>query len=918
MALSECEFNDYYAIFSPPKSIRPIDLVLMTLSFPKFAGAALILLFSSVLQAQVTRLEIDGRMVSSGSGPIGTGELVSIEYDLAGSRKLSISSVFDDFRCLTRDTNESPQTTGSTTLVLDQINPDETDAEYAIADDGGIGYDLANGILSITTTTDLTQQLECFSLRNTGFSSSGFENLIRVDVEAPPSPLPAGSELVLSYAVTNTSETLIVANVQLDFVTTSGIVGIGPALFSEPTTPITLGDGSTADRWTIDLLYPGETRDLGVSYVTEPTAPSGSEIRTEIVELAAQDRTETSSVPPGTDVPIVSSVIVGTAEVTVDKVQTGGPNCLTNDNPPVPCVTAADQTLDYSITVENVGTISQTNPLMVDTLPDGSPGPLSGPSGSGVGDNELDPGEVWTYTGSYTTTQDDIDAGNDLINTASFVSDQLAFPVEGSAITKVDATATGPSLALASDLASVDAAGETVTFTLEISNSGGGQRSLTGISISAPPPSAAGGAGLSFTRTIGIGDEALNPGETWVYEATYSVTQNDIDAGDPLPVDDELSTRARVTVNELPGDFFSNLVDVDIVPIRSLALSKNITANATFANVGDVISYSFDVTNDGNQTLAGTLTIDDPLTIDESCSALSGGTLDVGETEVAVCTASYTVAQPDLDAGSIANTATVTLDGLESNEAQVTANANQQPGLEVSAIRSTITDVNTGAVLTSYQNVGDVISYEFDVVNNGNVTLAGPLSVDADPAINENCPDLSTAGNANGTLDPGVGEVITCTAQYAVTQPDLDFGSVETTVTAQATLGAQPLVSSIQSDLASANQMPFPIVQVSDSVVDVDQSGTNTAGDEIEYSFTFINAGNVTLENIEVTVLSSDGAVTVTGGPIASIAPGDSDSTSISATRVITAGDLGGNFSVTFRITIDGLSPQGELVTTSL
>jgi uncharacterized repeat protein (TIGR01451 family) len=536
----------------------------MNSSFPKFAGVALILLSSATAQAQVTRLEIDGQIVSTGSQPLGTGDFVAIDYERSGSSRLNIRSIFGDIRCLTRDTDEPPQTVGSSTMILDQVNPDEIDAEYRIADDGSISYDLANGVLSVVTTTDTSQQLDCFSLRSTAFSSSGFEDLIRVAVETPPSPFPAGSELIVPFTVTNASKTLIVAEVEVDFVTTDGETGIEPALFSRPTVPVTLPDSTPADRWTIDVLYPGESRTIEVSYVTGAAAQAGTEIRSEIAAIAARDRTETNDVSPGTPLPVVSSVIVGTSEVAVEKIQTDGPACMTDDDPPLPCVTAADQNLDYSITVENLGTIPQTSPLLVDTLPDGSIASLDGPSGTGVVDGELDPGDLWTYTGSYTTTQEDIDAGVDLINTASFASDQLAAPVESSVVTRIDAEATAPGIALSADVSSVDAAGQTVSYTLEVTNNGGGQRSLTGISISAPPPSAAGGAALSFTKIIG--DDSLNPGETWTYTALYEVTQNDVDNAEPLPTDDELSTQARVEIAELAVDYFSNRVDVDIVP----------------------------------------------------------------------------------------------------------------------------------------------------------------------------------------------------------------------------------------------------------------------------------------------------------------------------------------------------------------
>ena len=54
----------------------------------------------------------------------------------------------------------------------------------------------------------------------------------------------------------------------------------------------------------------------------------------------------------------------------------------------------------------------------------------------------------------------------------------------------------------------------------------------------------------------------------------------------------------------------------------------------------------------------------------------------------------------------------------------------------------------------------------------------------ADDKATVSCPALSTIGNNDGFLDPG--ESITCTASYAITQADLNNGSVTNTAKASA------------------------------------------------------------------------------------------------------------------------------------
>ena len=172
-----------------------------------------------------------------------------------------------------------------------------------------------------------------------------------------------------------------------------------------------------------------------------------------------------------------------------------------------------------------------------------------------------------------------------------------------------------------------------------------------------------------------------------------------------------------------------------------------------------MISYSYLVTNTGNVTLAGPVTVaDDKATV--TCPA--GGLAPGGSM---TCTASYTITQADLDSGSVKNTAKASANGTDSNPDDETVTAEQKPALSL---------VKTASP-TSYDSVGDVISYSYLVTNTGNVTLAGPVTV-ADDKATVTCPA--------GGLAPGGS--MTCTASYTITQADLDSGSVKNTAKASA------------------------------------------------------------------------------------------------------------------------------------
>ena len=92
------------------------------------------------------------------------------------------------------------------------------------------------------------------------------------------------------------------------------------------------------------------------------------------------------------------------------------------------------------------------------------------------------------------------------------------------------------------------------------------------------------------------------------------------------------------------------------------------------------ISYSYLVTNSGNVSLAGPVTVTDDKATDEACPAVStvgnfNSTLDPGES--ITCTASYTITQADLNSGSVTNVATAHAAGTDSNQDTETVTAVQ-------------------------------------------------------------------------------------------------------------------------------------------------------------------------------------------------------------------------------------------------
>lgn len=86
----------------------------------------------------------------------------------------------------------------------------------------------------------------------------------------------------------------------------------------------------------------------------------------------------------------------------------------------------------------------------------------------------------------------------------------------------------------------------------------------------------------------------------------------------------------------------------------SLVLVKA-AAPLTYSTVGDVISYTYQLTNNTGITLYPPYSIDDDKTLNEACPA-EPASLAPGNS--VSCSASYTITQGDIGVGSVTNMAT--------------------------------------------------------------------------------------------------------------------------------------------------------------------------------------------------------------------------------------------------------------------
>lgn len=142
-----------------------------------------------------------------------------------------------------------------------------------------------------------------------------------------------------------------------------------------------------------------------------------------------------------------------------------------------------------------------------------------------------------------------------------------------------------------------------------------------------------------------------------------------------------------------------------------------------------------------------------------------------------------------------------------------------------------------------YNTVGQEISFSFLIGNTSGSPIPGPVTVTDDRIATVTCPDLTLVGNQDTNLDTD--EALSCTGTYAITQLDLDAGSV--TNIATATAGGY-------SSLAVTTAVPLEQKRTLTLTKSPDPQAFNSAGEAIIYSYVITNSGNVTLGPVQFTI----------------------------------------------------------------
>lgn len=529
-------------------------------------------------------------------------------------------------------------------------------------------------------------------------------------------------------------------------------------------------------------------------------------------------------------------------------------------------------------------------------------------------------GAATTFTANYVLKQTDIDQGfvdntataTALNNVSQILTSVSSYHQPIVQVPGIAAIKTGQVNLGADNVASL---GDVITYHFAITNTG----NVTMSTVSLSDTNAA-VAGTTIAKLLPSATDNS-------FTATHPLTQPDVDAA-------QVSNQAIVSGTPPIGSAITTPSDDDsltgsdptvvkLIAAPKIALLKTVFTVTDVNNNGmtdkdDTITYHFDVTNTGNQTLTNIVVTDPMVAVGDknnNIPALPLSSLDPGQHDATYFVSVYTITQDDVDHGEVDNTAHVV--GTAPGNVQVEDYSDpgvltqDGPTKQVIAAKPVISLIKTERPvnpITDTNNNGivdkdDVIHYTFRVENSGNVTLNNVH-------ISDLLPSAIVQGANLPTLLPATFDDQTFTATYTITDDDVKAGRVSNQAKAISTSkqsGSEVTDFSDNADPGLNNPTitairPAPSIALKKtilSVVDTNNNGVTDKDDTITYGFSILNTGNLPLFNVSV----SDAPLTIIGSPIAQLNAGVENTQRFKANYVLTNADIAaGHFSNTARV----------------
>ena len=483
-------------------------------------------------------------------------------------------------------------------------------------------------------------------------------------------------------------------------------------------------------------------------------------------------------------------------------------------------ITVGD-TLTYTVTLLNDGDVTITDTTITDDKISPSSASCSSVAVNGT----------CVLTGTVKVTQADVDAGKVTNNAASTSKnpggDTLTREASNTeTITQSAAQTLAKVVTSKTGTAGAYAVGDVVTYTITQTNTG--NVTLNNVVITDDKVTKSTTSGKTGSCA------SVAPSATCVLEGTYTITQTEKDAG-------TFKNTASVKSTEIPTALeTSNTITLaaNAKPTLSKALTSNADEDKTSTiTVGDTLTYTITLLNDGDVTITDTTITDDKISPSSaSCSSVAvNGTC--------VLTGTVKVTQADVDAGKVVNNAASTSKNPGGDT--LTREASNTETITQSAAQTLAKVVTSKTGTAGAYAVGDVVTYTITQTNTGNVTLNNVVITD------DKVTKSTTSGETGSCASVAPSATCILVGTYTITQTEKDAGTFKNTASVKSTEIPTALEASNTITLA-ANAKPT-LSKALTSNADEDKTSTITVGDTLTYTVTLLNDGDVTITDTTIT-----------------------------------------------------------------
>ena len=659
-------------------------------------------------------------------------------------------------------------------------------------------------------------------------SKPGLTLLKETENYVPQQPSVVGEVIRYKFTVQNIGNTIL-----NDVTITDQLAGVT----ADPAGAFSLGTMQPGDVETVYATYTVALKDIDAAQVHNIATAGGT---------TGPDKTPVPNVESEFKVPLfrnpkleLTKILAGTAP----------------ENPRV------GDMLTWTVTAKNTGNVTLSNLVLGDDFADAVITPASVAS--------LAPDATVDFTVTAPLKQSDIDAG-EARNIAKINfndPEEPQPPVDSNEV--VTPLPQKPAIALkktgdVSGLSSPPKVGEKITYTMVIRNTG--NVALNNITLTDELPDFeldADDAARLQAVTLPAKTPANSLADTEItVHGTYALKAADIDAGKVTNIAETTGTSVVTptdVVKDTSGTEFENDDPsvTDLTRDPQIRLIKTITdaALSTPPQVGDVITFGFEIRNTGNVTIEKIRIEDQVAGVVVHNTSGWTGPLEAGAANTDAFTATYALTQDDIDQGFFANTAKVIGSSVGGKPDDVTDISgtdidNDTPTEQTFDKVTGLSIVKSETHALSTPPVpGDLITYSFVVTNTGNVTLT-------DVVVTDPLSDLDMPETTIATLLPGAANAVTLTATYAIKQSDIQKGEVKnkasvTGIYTDPNTKVPETVPPIESNEIVVPLDQVPVIAVVKSAVSA-LTEPAEEGQEITYTFTVTNTGNMELTDVKV------------------------------------------------------------------